>query len=79
MKTNTKFNRFLYVGFVLFGVYRIFTGEFGEAAMNLGIALAFDPFDTSQPWNERSMWQKAWLIAHLGICAACLGYEIGVG
>jgi hypothetical protein len=54
-------------------------GEFGEAAMMLGIALAFDPFDTNQPWNERPMWQKAWLILHLGICAACLGFEIGKG
>lgn len=79
MNANQTFNRILYVSFVLFGIYRIVFGQFGEAAMMLGIALAFDPFDTSQPWNERPMWQKAWLILHLGICAACLGFEIGKG
>jgi hypothetical protein len=47
--------------------------------MMLGIGLAFDPFDINQPWNERPMWQKAWLIIHLGTCAACLGFEIGKG
>ena len=79
MNANQTFNRVLYVSFVLFGIYRIVFGQFGEAAMMLGIALAFDPFDTNQPWNERPMWQRAWLILHLGICAACLGFEIGKG
>jgi uncharacterized membrane protein (DUF485 family) len=40
------FNRILYVSFVLLACYySLFSKQFGEAAMNLGIALAFDPFD----------------------------------
>jgi hypothetical protein len=79
MNANQTFNRVLYISFVLFGIYRIVFGQLGEAAMMLGIGLAFDPFDINQPWNERPMWQKAWLIIHLGTCAACLGFEIGIG
>jgi len=45
--------------------------------MNLGIALAFDPFDQNQTWKDRPFWQKAWLILHLAIAASLIGYQIG--
>jgi hypothetical protein len=45
--------------------------------MNLGIALAFDPFDQNQTWKERPFWQKAWLILHLATAASLIGYQIG--
>ena len=45
--------------------------------MFFGIALAFDPFDQAQPWKERPVWQKVWLLVHLALVAALLGYEIG--
>jgi hypothetical protein len=74
------FNKILYVSFVLFAVYfSVYSRQFGDAAMNLGIALAFDPFDQNQSWKDRPMWQKAWLILHLGFATALIGYEIGVG
>jgi hypothetical protein len=76
MKGNI--NRWLYAGFVLFGIYLIlFRKEYSDASIYFGIALAFDPFDQTQPWKERPLWQKAWLIVHLAIVGALLGYEIG--
>jgi hypothetical protein len=76
MKWN--FNKLLYAGFVFFGLYVIFfKHDYSEASMFFGIALAFDPFDQAQPWQDRPMWQKAWLIVHLAIVAALLGYDIG--
>ena len=61
-----KFYRFLYGGFVLFGLYYVvFSKNFSDAGMMLGIALAFDPFNQQQPFNERPTWQKVWLIVHL--------------
>jgi len=72
------FSKILYVSFVLLACYySLFSKQFVEAAMNLGIALAFDPFDQNQTWKERPFWQKAWLILHLAIAASLIGYQIG--
>ena len=49
-----------------------------DATMYLGLALAFDPFDVNQPWKERPIWQKAWLIIHLALVALLFGYGIGL-
>lgn len=49
-----------------------------SAASSLGIALAFDPFDTEQKWNDRPTWQKAVLIIHLAFVAAMFGFGIGL-
>jgi hypothetical protein len=71
---DAKFYRILYGGFVLFGLYyAIFSQNFGEAGMMLGIALAFDPFNQKQPFDERPNWQKAWLIVHLILVFAFFG------
>jgi hypothetical protein len=45
----------------------------------LGIALAFDPFDQTITWKARPIWQRAWLVIHLAICAGSFGMEIGLG
>lgn len=64
MKTNI--NSYLYAGFFLWGLYLLTIKEnVGDAAIYLGIALAFDPFDVNQKWNDRPTWQKALLILHL--------------
>ncbi len=76
---KTSYNKFLYIGFVLFGLYELFgKHDMLEAATQLGIALAFDPFDQSQPWKERHIWQKGLLILHLALVAGLFGYEVGV-
>ncbi len=78
MKNNYYIFRILYIGFTVLGLYRLLTANYGDAAMNFGIALAFDPFDQSKSWKDRPLWQRLWLIIHLAICSACLGFEIGL-
>jgi hypothetical protein len=78
-KNITPFNRILYIMFVIFAAYQFFGQHaYVEAASSLGIGLAFDPFNTEQPWNERPLWQKIWLFAHLAIVALLFGYGVGI-
>jgi len=74
---SRKINVILYSGFVTIGLYQlIFKQEMGEAAMNLGIALAFDPFSPDVPWKDRKKWQKMALIAQLILVFYCFAAEV---
>uniref|UniRef100_UPI004048A5E0 hypothetical protein n=1 Tax=Flavobacterium sp. TaxID=239 RepID=UPI004048A5E0 len=76
---NTQFNKFLYLGFLLLGIFQaFFTKDYMQAAAFLGIALAFDPFNQEQKWNERPTWQKVVLFVHLAFVAAMFGFGIGL-
>jgi mannose/fructose/N-acetylgalactosamine-specific phosphotransferase system component IIC len=76
---NTKINKFLYIGFLLLGLFQaFFSKDYMQATASLGIALAFDPFDQEQKWNDRPTWQKAFLIIHLGLVVAMFGFGIGL-
>jgi hypothetical protein len=76
---KTPFNKFLYIGFIIIGLYQaLYKKDYMEAAASMGIGLAFDPFDTEQKWNDRPIWQKAVLIIHLAIVAALFGYGVGI-
>jgi hypothetical protein len=76
---KTSFNKFLYIGFVLVGLFQaLFSKDYMQAASSFGIALAFDPFDPEQKWNDRPTWQKAVLIIHLALTAAMFGFGIGL-
>jgi len=76
---NSSVNKFIYIGFILFGIYElVFKHSAGDAATYMGIALAFDPFDQNQKWNERPTWQKAVLIIHLALVAAMFGLGVGL-
>lgn len=79
MKSNQKVMRFLYIGFVSLGVFSSVRGDFSQAGIYMGIALAFDPFDPEQSWKERPMWQKSVLILNLALCAAFFGFQVGLG
>ncbi len=70
-------NRWLHLGFVMFGLYKLTAPQYGDAAMYVGISLAFDPFDPTVTWKLRPLWQRAWLIILLAIAAAGFGMEIG--
>jgi hypothetical protein len=75
---KAPFNKYLYVGFVLFGLYELFIQHSVlEAATQFGIALIFDPFNAEQPWKERPTWQKGVLVLHLAAVAVLFGYEVG--
>ncbi len=76
---KTPFNKYLYVGFLLLGIYQaIFTNDYMQATASLGIGLAFDPFNPDQKWNERPTWQKVVLLLHLAFVAALFGLGIGL-
>ena len=76
---KTPINKFLYVGFLLLGIYQaIFTKDYMQSVASLGIGLAFDPFNQEQKWNERPTWQKTVLIIHLALVAAMFGFGIGL-
>ena len=76
---KTPINKFLYVGFLLLGIYQaMFTKDYIQAASSLGIGMAFDPFSPEQKWNDRPTWQKAVLIIHLALVAAMFGLGIGL-
>ncbi|MBM3938913.1 MAG: hypothetical protein FJ333_09730 [Sphingomonadales bacterium] len=71
---KTPFNKFLYVGFLILGIYQAAAHkDYFQAASSAGIALAFDPFNPEQTWNDRPTWQKAALIAHIVLVAALFG------
>jgi hypothetical protein len=73
------FNRYLYIGFLLLGLFQaIFSRDYIQAAASLGIGLAFDPFNTEQNWGDRPMWQKGVLIINLVLVATFFGLGIGL-
>jgi hypothetical protein len=76
---NTKINKFLYIGFLLLGLFQaFFSKDYMQAAASLGIGMAFDPFNPELKWNDRPTWQKAVLIFHLALVAAMFGFGIGL-
>ena len=76
---NSSFNKFLYIGFVLLGLYQaVISKDYMQATASLGIGMAFDPFNTAQKWNDRPTWQKAVLIIHLALVAAMFGFGVGL-
>lgn len=76
---KTPFNKVLYIGFLLLGIYQaFFSKDYMQAAASLGIGLAFDPFDPEQKWNDRPTWQKAVLFAHLALVAAMFIFGISL-
>ena len=76
---HTPFNKVLYIGFLLLGIYQaLISKDYMQATASMGIGLAFDPFNPEQKWNERPMWQKVVLILHLAMVAAMFGLGIGL-
>ena len=71
---STTLNRFLYIGFLILGVFQVFWAkDYLQAATSFGIGLAFDPFDQQTKWTERPLWQKSILIVQLVIVLLLFG------
>lgn len=71
---NTPFSKFLYLGFVAFGLYLLLVKkEMSEAAIYFGIALAFDPFNQEISFNNRPIWQKLVLIVQVVLVFSLFG------
>lgn len=56
-----------YAAFIVLSIYFLITNQVMTAASNLGIALIFDPFNQQQKWNNRPMYQRAWLLVHVAL------------
>ncbi len=79
-KSIAPFNKVLYLLFIALALYQVLAKHsYVDSAASLGIALAFDPFNTEQPWNERPTWQKIWLFVHLAIVGLLFGLGVGLG
>lgn len=64
-----------YIGFWVLGLYfGLLLNDWSQALATLGIGLVFDPFPQHISWNQRSPWQRAVPIIHLGIMAGILGW-----
>jgi hypothetical protein len=66
-KQSIRFNRTLYVLFLVIVIYQFATHDVESAVVNLGIALIFDPFDARVKWPDRPLYQRIWLMAHLAL------------
>lgn len=67
-KSTLKFNPILYTALVLVSLLHFFVSvDLMSGVITLNLALAFDPFDQHQPWNERPLWQRIWLVFHLSL------------
>ncbi|MFD3293447.1 hypothetical protein SKC35_07095 [Aquirufa sp. KTFRIE-69F] len=55
---KTQFNKYIYIALNILGIFYLKEKSIGQALIYLGIALAFDPFDTNQKFNDRPTWQK---------------------
>jgi hypothetical protein len=76
---KSPFNKILYIGFLLLGLFQTFySNDYMQATASLGIALAFDPFNPEQKWNDRPTWQKTILIIHLTLVVSLFGLGIGL-
>jgi hypothetical protein len=72
----TKFNKYIYLVLVVLGVIYLVEKSTGQAVIYLGIALAFDPFNPDQKWNDRPSWQKMLLLVHLAVVFGLVFIEI---
>ncbi len=67
---SNRINRLCYCIYMLLVAYLLFLSDYEWAAITLGIALVFDPFDASTKWKDRSLYQKVWLLCHLALTFA---------
>ncbi len=71
---SNRFNRYTYALYMVLVTYLFIKGDYEWAFTNLGIALVFDPFDSTVKWQQRPMYQKVWLLVHVTLTFTGLGY-----
>ncbi len=68
-------NRMAYGAFMLLAFYFfVFSEDKMNGVMQMGIALIFDPFDQTVPFQKRPMYQRVWLTLHLFIALGLFVY-----
>lgn len=74
------FNRSMYALFVGLSLYFLIGAKDLSTAMtNLGLALVFDPFDQNVMWSNRPLYQRLWLLVHVGFVISLFVYLIFSG
>jgi hypothetical protein len=68
--TAFNFNKPAYALFLLTGIYFLIQRDFSQAVIFWGLALVFDPFNTSITFKKRPVYQQLWLLVHLSITLA---------
>jgi hypothetical protein len=79
METKPKaidINKPAYALFLLAGIYFLIQKNFSEAVIFWGLALVFDPFNTTIPFQKRPVYQQLWLIVHLSVTLALFVLDI---
>lgn len=71
---SAQINRFAYILYMILVVYLAVKGNYELALTNMGVALVFDPFDVSVKWQDRTGFQKAWLMIHVAILFVGFAY-----
>ena len=69
---STRINRYAYALYMVLVIFLAIKGDYEWAFINLGVALVFDPFDTSVKWQNRPFYQKAWLLVHVLVMLALM-------
>lgn len=69
--TSSGIHRIAYAAFVVVALYfLIFSDDKMNGISQLAIALIFDPFDQTVPFQKRPLFQRIWLMVH---CLVVLG------
>jgi len=76
MKMVRSLNRALYTALLIPGISGLVRHDATTAVVGLGLSLAFDPFDTSIPFPQRPLWQKALLITQLTVLLVVIAFEL---
>jgi hypothetical protein len=64
-RKSILFNRILYgISVSVSLISLLWHFDWMMASAYLGLALAFDPFDSKIKWNSRPLYQRAWLFIH---------------
>lgn len=71
------FSRGIHILFLLLGIVLFFRTQYDQALIFSGLALAFDPFDTTQKWHDRPIWQRAVLIVEVLFVFTALALGFG--
>jgi hypothetical protein len=67
----------MYGLFVALSVYFLLANKDVASTMtNLGLALVFDPFDQKVMWANRPLYQRVWLLVHVGLVISLFIYLI---
>jgi hypothetical protein len=75
IRLSNTVNRIMYGIMVALAIYFWYAGNTGYAPVYLGLALIFDPFRQEEGWSQRPVYQKVWLLVHVGLLFMLFGWQ----